>query len=277
MKRFFKNAAVLFCGAVIFLFTQIPAALTAQTVPPRTDELRSFDEIFPGLDAGLKAEIFRPEGSIRSIEAHETLEFIPAAASGIDLLGSVTRINPSYLAESVVIIPYEGKILTRLDAYNALGRIRDLKGRLYHSHTRDRAIPLFEEAARLESERKTKAIPDPPPARLLPDSETVYIRLKDANFGNSYYRGDMSADTRGVTYTLTNTRTLSYLLFPVMKEGKFSAVLYMEPLAEGMLVYSMAGADASDFIASMVDIPSAISKRLAVFIGWIGDGVKTAR
>jgi hypothetical protein len=60
-----------------------------------------------------------------------------------------------------------------------------------------------------------------------------------------------------------------------MKEEKFSAILYMEPLTEGMLVYSVAGADASDFIASKIDIPSAISKRLAVFIGWISDDLKT--
>jgi hypothetical protein len=62
-----------------------------------------------------------------------------------------------------------------------------------------------------------------------------------------------------------------------MKEEKFLAILYMEPLTEGMLIYSMAGADASDFIASKIDIPSAISKRLAVFIGWIRDGIVSAK
>ena len=62
-----------------------------------------------------------------------------------------------------------------------------------------------------------------------------------------------------------------------MKENKFTAVLYMEPLTDGMLVYSMAGADASDFAANRIDIPSAISKRLAVFIGWIRDNLIAAR
>jgi hypothetical protein len=46
-------------------------------------------------------------------------------------------------------------------------------------------------------------------------------------------------------------------------------------LADGILVYSMAGADASDFIANRIDIPSAISKRLLVFMGWIKDNLKT--
>jgi hypothetical protein len=62
-----------------------------------------------------------------------------------------------------------------------------------------------------------------------------------------------------------------------MKEEKFAAVLYMEPLIEGMLLYGMAGADASDFVSNRIDIPSAIRKRLAVFTGWIRDGLITSR
>jgi hypothetical protein len=115
------------------------------------------------------------------------------------------------------------------------------------------------------------------PTRELPRAETVFIRLKDINFGNSYYKSDISVSPHGITYNLTNTRNLSYLFFTAMKEGKFSAILYLEPLTEGMLVYSVAGADASDFVANRIDIPSAISKRLAVFIAWIYDGIKEAR
>jgi hypothetical protein len=241
------------------------------------DPLRTFDEIFTGLGEAQRREIFSADGLIRSIKRNEKLEFIPAPGSRIDLAGVIGKENPSYIAESLLVIPYQGRVLDRLDIYNALGKIGDLKGRLYHSHTRNAEVALFEEATRIESERNTRAVADPPPARILPSTETVYIRLKDVNFGNSYYRGDMSVSPYGVTYNITNFRNISYLVFTVMKEGKFSAVLYMEPLAEGMLIYSMAGADASDFIAGLIDIPSAISKRLAVFIGWISDGLKAIR
>jgi hypothetical protein len=168
-------------------------------------------------------------------------------------------------------------MLNKLDAYNALGKIRDLTGRLYHSHSRNEEIPLFEDATRLESSRRNNPIQDPPPARELPLSETIYLRLKDVNFGNSYYRADISTSLHGITYNLTNYRSLSYLFFTVIREERFSAILYLEPLVEGMLVYSVAGADASNFISSRIDIPSAISKRLAVFIGWVSDNVKAVR
>ena len=249
----------------------LPASIAAET-----NSLRSFDDIFPSLDESQKKEAFSEEGTIRSVKKNEALEFLPAPGSGIDLYGTVMRSNPSYLAESLLVIPYQGKVFTGLDAYNALGKISDLKGRLYHSHTRDAEVALFQEAVRLENEKSGKAVPDPLPARELPNAETVFIRLKDVNFGNTYYRTDMSVTPFGLTYKITNTRNITYLLFTVLREDKFNSILYIEPLTDGMLIYSMAGADASDFISSMIDIPSAISKRLLVFLSWIKDNLKSS-
>ena len=274
MYKKIKNLSWPAFVAVFWLFQVFsPSPITAQSLND-TETLRSIDRLFPGLSESRRKAVLSAEGLILTHKKNDALELIPAPDSGIDLRSIVMKAKPSYLTESLLVAPYSGRILDRLDAYNALNKIRDLKGRLYRSHSRNAEIPLFEDATRLESAKKTSAIPDPPPARELPASEIVYIRLKDVNFGNSYYRSDLSVNSFGVTYSLTNFKSLSYLFFTVMKEEKFSAVLYMEPLAEGMLVYSMAGADASDFIANRIDIPSAISKRLSVFIGWISDGLK---
>jgi len=256
---------------LLFLFLFIlflPADIGAET-----NSLRSFSDLFPSLGEDQKKEAFSEEGTIRSVKKNEALEFLPVSGSGIDLYGTIMRSNPTYLAESLLVIPYQGKVFTKLDAYNALGKISDLKGRLYHSHTRDAYVPLFQEATRLENAKSSKAVQDPMPSRELPNAETLFIRLKDINFGNCYYRTDMSVTPFGLTYKITNTKNITYLLFTVLKEDKFNSILYMEPLTEGMLIYSMAGADASDFIASMIDIPSAISKRLMVFLSWINDNL----
>jgi len=242
-----------------------------------TSSLRSFDNLFPGLSDERKKEIFSENGMIRSLGKNKTLEIMPSPDSGIDIYRIMLEKKPSYFAEALLVFPYSNKVLDRLDAYNALGKIRDLKGRLYHSASKDAEIPLFEDATRLESEKRTNAIPDPQPARELPGRETVYIRLKDVNFGNSYYRANISTSPHGVTYNLTNFKTITYIIFTVMKEEKFTALLYMEPLREGMLVYSLAGSDVTDFIANKIDVPSAISKRLAVFIGWVSDGLKATK
>ena len=254
----------------IIVFCLLPALVSA-------NPLRSFNEIFHSLNDEQKSSVFSSEGLIRSGRASQPLEYLPASGSGIDLHNIVMQTGPSYIAESLLVVPHHGRLLNRLDAYNALGNIRDLSGRVYHSHTRNEEIPLFEEATRIDAARRNSPIPDPPPARELPLSETVNIRLKDANFGNSYYRGYMTLSSYGIIYALENTRNLSFMLFPVIREGNFVAVLYMEPLLEGMLVYSMAGAVASDFVSNMVHIPSAIAKRLAVFVAWISDGLKAAK
>jgi hypothetical protein len=240
---------------------------------PLFPQSRSFDELFPRFEAIQKREAFSEGGIIRSLEPREPLTLSPSSNSGIDLADRIKAKGYPYLTESLLVVPYSAKQLGLLDAYNALGAVRNLKGRQYHSHTRNSEIALFEEAVRLESDRRNNPIPDPPPASSLPSKETVYIRLKDVNFGNTDYRAEIAPQGSGLLYTLTNYRTMTYLFFPVMREEKFTAFLYMEPLTEGMLVYSVAGADVSDFVAKQIDIPSAISKRLAVFVSWIVDGL----
>jgi hypothetical protein len=49
--------------------------------------------------------------------------------------------------------------------------------------------------------------------------------------------------------------------------------MYFEPVQEGVLVYSIAGVDVSDFIASRIHIDSAIAKRLEVIISWAAGGI----
>jgi len=236
--------------------------------------LRGFDQIFPAIGAQTRNEVLSA-GIVREIEKNGKLELLPSPMSGIDLPQRIAAKNFPYLTESLAVIPYQGKPLGILDAYNALGKIRGLKGRLYNSHTRGREVALFEDASRMESASKNNPIPDPPPAYSVPSFESIYIRLKDANFGNCYYRADITPSGRGLLCTITNYKTITYMLFSVMKEEKFAAHLYLEPLEEGMLIYSTGGTDVSDFISKQIDIPSAISKRIAVFIDWIADNAGT--
>jgi len=220
--------------------------------------------------------IFSESGYVRS--SQKTSGFVILGnerSSRLDssIINIVLRKEPGYLVESIMVIPGNPDAVKLLDIYNALGNVRDLRGRLYNSATKNQAVPLFEEATRIISDKQTTAIPDPAPARILPQSETVYIRLKDVNFGNTFYRGEMALVQNGLRYTLSNFRSMSYLFVPVIREDKFIAQLYFEPVQEGILIYSVAGADISDFFASRIHVDSAISKRLAVITGWAADGI----
>jgi hypothetical protein len=243
-------------------------------VSPVFAQRRSFEEIFPSLDEAMRKEAFSDGGLFVSQRNTASPRLLPPALAGSGIQQSVLERQPVFLIESLLVIPFQDSGPDLLAIYNACGRVQDLKGRQYHSFTRDRNIPLFEDAARIQGPRKLSAIPDPPPASSVPRQETMYIRLKDANFGNTYYQADISVGSYGLIYGLTNFRNLTYLFIPAIREGKFTARLYIEPIAEGILIYSLSGVDVTDFIASRIDIPSAIGKRLEVIIDWIGDGLR---
>jgi hypothetical protein len=256
---------ILFTGLVSFLFSQeTPEGFSASS-------LRSINEIFPSLDGEIREQVFSPDGHFASYG--ENYQIMNAPGLEPQTRSVLDSIDPSVVVECLLVIPYPSAPMKSVDIYNAIRHIRALKGRLYPSQTRGTAVPLFEDATRIAGARRTSSLEDPPPRENMPDSETIYIRLKDANFGNSYYRADIERNSRGFIYNLSNNRDLSYIIFPVIKSGRFIAQFYFEPLAEGVLVYCLSGAEVSDFIASKVDMPSAIQKRLEVILSWAIDGV----
>jgi len=238
-------------------------------------QLRSFNDIFPSVSDDVRSKAISDSGYVKSSRKTNGFNILGQQGAKLDpsIVNIVLRTGPGYIVESILVIPGSGTV-SLLNIYNALGNIRDLKGRLYNSATKKREVPLFEDATRITSDRQTNAIPDPPPSRTLPQSETVYLRLRDVNFGNTFYRGDMALVQSGLRYTLSNFRSMNYMLVPVIREGKFIAQLYFEPIHEGILIYSLAGADISDLVASQIHVDSAISKRLAVITSWAVDGIR---
>jgi len=261
---------VLFLGGL--------AALPAAAQAPR-----SFDEVFPGLPPAARAAAFSREGHFRTFSRIASPgdgfgRDMLALQSGLDrgITRAVLEMEPTVLVESILVIPGGSGGRPLLDVYNALARIRDLEGRTFDSYRRG-IIPLFEEATRVDAGRRNAPMPDPAPAASVPVSETVYMRLRDANFGNTFYRADMSLEGNGLRYVMTNNRNITLLMVPVIREGGFIAQMYFEPIAEGILVHSLAGVDVSGFVYSRIHMPSAISKRLAVIIEWAVDGITANR
>jgi hypothetical protein len=260
----FKTSSGFCVSFLLFLLCSFPAS----------GEPRSIDEIFSDLEGETRAQVFSENGYSVSFVRSTQYTLLPAHGLDPQISGRITGRRPSILLESLMVIPHGEKPAALIDIYNALGNIRGLKGRTYSSFTRKADVPLFEDATRVNGPKGTSTLPDPPKKSSVPPSEAIYIRLKDANFGNSYYRGDMSLNQYGFLYSLTNYKDLTYLFIPVIKSEKFVAQLYFEPIAEGTLIYSIAGADVSDFISSAIDMPSAIQKRLAVILSWVVDEIQ---
>ena len=265
--------------SVVFLYLLCLLQLGAQTAPApgaALPEKRSFNEIFPVIASDVRQEAFSNEGYTKSGKNVPRSSLIGAVAgSGIDpqLIDGIFAKKPLFLVEGIMVVPDAGAGYSLLDVYNAIGNVRGLKGRLYDSYTRDKKVPLFEEVTRIESPRRNTPVTDPPPASRIPVSETIYMRFKDVNFGNTFYRGEIAPFQRGLRYNLTNYKNISYFLVTVIKEEKFTVQLYFEVISEGVLIYSLASANVSNFVSSRIDMPSAIGKRLAVIMSWAAEGI----
>jgi len=259
---------------VVFLYSLCLLQLGAQTAP--LPEKRSFNEIFPVIAADVRQEAFSNEGYSKSGKNVPRSSLIGAVAgSGIDpqLIDSIFAKKPIFLVEGIMVVPDAEAGYSLLDVYNAIGNVRSLKGRLYDSYTRDKKVPLFEEVTRIESPRRNTPVADPPPASRIPASETIFMRFKDVNFGNTFYRGDIVPFQRGLRYNLTNNKNITYFLVTVMGEEKFNMQLYLEVISEGVLIYSLASAVVSDFVSSKIRMGSAISRRLDVIIAWASEEI----
>jgi hypothetical protein len=243
------------------------------TALPLFAQGRSFDQAFPGISSRQKAEVFSPEGYLYSGTAAENLTIVLRTGGNIRVHKGSLGKNPGFFVEALRVIPR--KNISLLSIYNSLERIQALKKQLYHSATKDRYVPLFENATRIEGPGKIRVLlPDPPPASTLPSLETMYVRLTDANFGNCYYEISFATNLRGILYRIQNFKTVTFGPIPVMRERTFTALLYIEPVEEGLAVYCLAGAEVSNFIAKHVDIPSALNKRMDVIIKWMLSGIR---
>ena len=239
-------------------------------------QLRSFNDIFPNVGYDIRTAAFKDSGYYRiSQKSNRGALFGSDRDSAIDpqIVNSVLRQNPDYLVESIsVITPRQGTV-SLINVYNALGNIRRINNWPFDSRTGNQTSPVFKDATRIAGENQTTSIPDPASARIVPRTETFYIRLKDINFGNMYLRIEMTMFQNGLRYTMTNFRSINFLFIPVIKKENFIAQLYIEPIAEGVLMYSIAGADVPGFLLSRINIDSAITKRLDVFTSWAASGI----
>jgi len=236
-------------------------------------EIRSFYTIFPNLSPRQRVTATSSNGLRNYFLKEESPIIIPNPDLGIDLVGSVMRKNPSHLIEALALVPYNGRELDLLDIYNALGRIEKIKDQSVILNGNN--FYVFTESTRIESNRNRRAVSDPVPAVTLPFSETMYLRLKEVNLGNLFLRGDISISMYGITYSMTNFTDVRYFLVPIVRAERFITILYLEPVIEGILIYSMTGFYLPGFIADRVNLTPNINRRIRIFISWITDGLRT--
>jgi len=241
-------------------------------VPHLILEPRSIDDIFPDLTRSQKRIVRGSTGLRNSFEKNEAPLFKPSDDSGIELFDFVMSKKPSHIIEALVLVPYGKRELDMLDVYNSMREISVIKDQTIT--LRDNQYKVFRDTTRLESARNRKPVPDPAPASELPYSETMYLRFTDATIGELFIQGDIKPGLYGITYNMTNFRDVNYSIFKVMKAQRFSAVIYVEPVKEGVIIYGISGLYLPGFIVSRMNLPNNMNYRISVLLNWIVSGLR---
>jgi len=234
--------------------------------------LRSIDDIFPRLSRSQRVMAGSETGLRYSYDKITSSMLRINPDSGVELLSAVAAKNPSHVVEALALVPYNDIRLDLLDIYNALGEVQNIKDHSISLNGRD--IHIFTETTRLESARNRRPISDPLPADTLPYSDTMYVRFTDAYFGDVYIRADVSFSLYGVTYNMTNFRDVRYALLPLMRAERVSIIIYLEPVKEGILIYSLTGFYLPGLISNSVNLTPSINRRITVLLNWITEGLR---
>jgi len=235
--------------------------------------IRSFDDIFPGFSQSQKNSVKSLRGLRHAYDKDGVPAYNPASSSGVNLQSFVLRKNPSHIVEALVLVPYNKRQLDILDIYNAIGRIEHLKEQTLNLRNGG-TLNVFKDTTRIISASNTRAIPDPEPASILPYSETMYLRFTDNYIGSIFLKGEITQSLYGITYSLTNFRGINFSIFQIMQAERVSINLYLEPIKEGLLLYSVSGIYLPDFIMDKLNLSTNINNRITVLINWITEGLR---
>jgi len=250
-----------------FVFEAPPLILEVPGFEPR-----SINDIFPGLSRIQRANVMSGEGARNAFEKNGSPTLVPNPNLEINLIDGIMEKNPSHIIEALVLVPYNMRVPDLLDIYNALRKIKKIQDQTLSIRSND--VKMFKETTRLESAQRRKPVPDPPRADTLPYSETMYLRFVDQYMGDLYIRGNISISVYGITYSLSNFRDVYFSIFRIMKAESFSAVVYLEPVKEGMLIYGMSGIYIPEFISRRVNLTPNMNNRITVLVNWITEGLR---
>jgi len=158
--------------------------------------------------------------------------------------------------------------LDKVEIYNAIASVSGLTGLTYFSETRKREAVLLDDVYRTDAPGSNHRLPDESVLRL-PANSTFDIHAKDINFGPTWYRMQIDSQGPGIYLKLVNTEPQKILIVTAFDKSDLSLRYIVTQADEGIYVYSVGGATASQRVNRFVDAYSAAMKRLDAIRNWL--------
>ncbi len=163
--------------------------------------------------------------------------------------------------------------IDELTVYNILRAISRMEGIEYYSERRNRMRVLFEVSHRIPGPDDRAYIEDEQ-IHFIPTVDTVFARQIDGTFGDHNYEITYRRLLNGLALDLTNLERLRYGFFPAVAERGLRIVLFVTPTEGGVLVYSMAIADAPRVPGLTDRIAISFENRLTAVVNWFASELR---
>ncbi len=234
------------------------------------------DEALPGLAKEELADLQRGEILVAWPTGAEDMRFPPLGPAGLALRALPDQFKASVYVESAFFI--RGVRLDarrKLDVVNNLLEVGSLSGVTYFSERKNGIAVLFDDVFRVEAPGSTKRLPPLVLSELPPLLET-FIHLRDSNFGSSWYALDFERAGDGFLVSLQNRRPLNFMLIRAFPTDGVRMRVAILPVDEGVYIAAICAANPGKAAARLVDMYSAMEKRLRAVQGWVVARIREA-
>ena len=203
------------------------------------------------------------------------LYYTPDVPLADNIVEKFNALDPNVTVEALYKVPYPSDMLTGYDRdlilYNIVREVSNITGVQYFSRTKNKLRVLFDDVYAVNEKKKPI---DDPVVFDIPEYDSFPMHMKEANLGRDYYLAEYLYDGQDMSFSLTNTSNMSFVLRVVGKEDMQIDLLLM-PLEDEILIYGYCGVKLANpgFVNKIMDPFSSFYRRLYAMEIWFSNSL----
>lgn len=229
----------------------------------------SLKTLLPGLQETEYSELLNGSTLVAWPRTAADIRFSPQGTMG-DVLRALPKEFdvPVYVESSFLVSGIALGEDKKLGIINELLKVETLSGVTYYSERRNGIAVLFDNVYQV-AQPGSKTPMETKPLTALPDSLELSVHLRDSNFGSSWYEMSIKRLGEGLFFSLQNQRPLHFMMIRAFSENDVRMRIVIASVDEGTYVAAICAANPAKLAASLVDMYSAMEKRLRAVQGWV--------
>ncbi len=222
--------------------------------------------IFPGLDAGQRAELQEKGEITRYFYTGEIPAFIFKTPFSDQIVREIRNRDINIGVESVYFIK-TGKDIPLLTIYNTLLSIHTMEGIKYYSRTRKKYRTLYTKSTVIAGKTDLTPLRDPE-VTTLPAVKQLYIEQTDTTFGKNVYKTTYKTDGKVIWVEMTNETPFNFSFIRMVKKGDISINLLITKTDTGLVFYGITSAKTISFFGIERKNKESFYNRMKALYTW---------